>query len=345
MRLALLLLCLSFSILNASAFNLVGGISSGGGASVVCFSDPQRKVIKSVEMLDLFEAPFLYGLNIVESNLPYEVQVQEAIDKTKSMPMVYGELMKMKEHIFSSLKFLGRNVVIRNISDLGDDEPVVVPMDCELIGVGFYSKSGTLFVSDVLFNSMTETQKAGFFIHEITYAVHRALRPAPAQTNRHTSALSREFTANLFADNSSDLASFEREYSWNWYVHSMNLNSPVPVSSLLVLDKSVKENLSLIVSLTSSQVDPKDEYVVFCHSGKMTEDALIVATFKLSLNNPIVKVRVPKDCQGIGLNYSFDIMSGKVTDWSASLQDSAGNLLHHANDSNSFIIPMYLKHL
>jgi len=63
---------------------LKGGISSGGGASIVCYQD-DAKTIRSVEMLDSFEAPFIHGITIKESSVNHLTQLTSAINKNKTI--------------------------------------------------------------------------------------------------------------------------------------------------------------------------------------------------------------------------------------------------------------------
>ncbi|GEM_PF-5228137 len=284
---------------------LQGGISSGGGASIVCYED-DGKVIKSVEMLDSYEASLLYGLNLVNHSTNHLMQLESAIRKTVNYPTLFRELNMMKDHILSIRNFLPHGVVIGNVNDLGTDEPVLMPFDCKLMGVGFYSISNKLSISRTLFEKMTETQKAIFYMHEITYALSRRFSDAD------TSAEARRLTAYLFSDVDENLQPFINSFVWE----KEKFREPIFINSLPQSEVLVKFNYKACEDLISGGTDYCEEvkFDIVCHDGHK-----IVSRKKLTVSgigSSILSV-VSGYCPAIGV--AVEPLLGNTIDWSVEL--------------------------
>ena len=168
----------------------VGGISSGGGASVVC-RDINKQII-SAELLDLFEGSVRFGFDIQYSHEDPRTQLINAIDNLHDN---FKKVLvtEVASDILKHFVFLPVNVALAASNDLGDEYGVVVKEGCALEGVGFYEDDGTLKVSRSVYNAFSETDKAAFILHEAIYKIAR-------DTSGHkTSAPSRKLNALLFS--------------------------------------------------------------------------------------------------------------------------------------------------
>src|SRR5687767_7417810 len=88
MKTHLSVLALTMGLANSSFAE--GAISGGGGKAVVCRNGANE--IRSIELLDLWEARTLFGRTIQESAAPVEEQVDLLIQRLKNVTYFEAEI-------------------------------------------------------------------------------------------------------------------------------------------------------------------------------------------------------------------------------------------------------------
>jgi hypothetical protein len=181
-----------------------GNGSSGGGASVVCRDRDNR--IVSAELLDTFEAPYLYGFEVRHSNEDIDVQINNALNKLSVEPFYKALILNLIKDIKSKIQFLPEGISLNAPSDIGESDATIIREGCRLEGVGFYNKEGVLRVAPATFNHFSNTDQAAFLLHESLYFTYRVWHEQQA---RFTSEKARNLTAMFFShkiDNQSVLS-------------------------------------------------------------------------------------------------------------------------------------------
>ncbi|MES2802075.1 MAG: hypothetical protein V4654_06255 [Bdellovibrionota bacterium] len=198
------------TVISLSAF--AGAESSGGAGGIFCPTTVANQ--PRVQLLDLYEGRINEGLEIPESNVPYEEQITQALNKLSFDFSLQMDMRKTLTDLKANHKFLPAGVGIHTPSDLGTDEAVVMPTDCTMGAIGFYESSGTLKISSDAFNSLSETQKAAFWMHEAFYKLVRFYKESEAGLVDAKST--RIFVSKLFATNSTLQALVEASAPGNW---------------------------------------------------------------------------------------------------------------------------------
>lgn len=177
----------------------VGNESGGGGPGIFCPASVSTQ--PPVQLLDLYEGRHADpALVIPESNSPYEIQIQNVLQRLSFDLVLKNEFQSVLKIIRKSAKFLPSGVGINVPSDIGADAPVLVPTGCSLAAIGYYSADNVLTISSDAFNAMTETHKAAFWAHETIYKIIRDNRDEH-DTRPITSKSTRLFVAYLFSKN------------------------------------------------------------------------------------------------------------------------------------------------
>jgi hypothetical protein len=168
MKLFILTLALTF------VSQTFAGNEGGGGGAVVCRYGNE---ITSVEMLDLFEAPIIHGFKISKNNdIPFREQLKAHL-KAVYFPDAYMYLFtEVASEILSKMQFLPDGIILETPDDVGERIPRIMKEGCKLEGLGFYTEERKLLVSKVLFDHLSETDKAAFILHEVFYFLYRTNR-------------------------------------------------------------------------------------------------------------------------------------------------------------------------
>lgn len=189
--------------------SFAGNGSSGGGGSAVC-RDLSGKIVSST-LLDLYEAPYIHGLEIDLADNLYKDQVQLRLQKIKRIPFYFHLINEAVAEIYKSFNFLPIGVSLNAPLDSGENDAVLVPEGCRLEGVGFYNSNGILRVSKSTFDSFNETNKAAFILHEALYFLYRSFHPFVSPM---TSYDARKMNAMFFANKVTreEVINFFRDY-------------------------------------------------------------------------------------------------------------------------------------
>ena len=167
--------------------DLLGGISEGGGKSVVCRND-KTKAIKSAQVLDLYEAQYQWQLKIYRTNEPVDLQVRRAIAKLKVSGIFDFATLSTKE-VTESLRFLNKGDRLQEI----DDALAAVIPACPVEQLANYFNRQTVLVNSDIWKSMTNTDRAALIVHE---AIYRFDRVNGAKDSRRA----RRIVGELFSD-------------------------------------------------------------------------------------------------------------------------------------------------
>lgn len=151
-----------------------GGNASGGGAGVVCYDRPSG-AINSVELLDLYEAKKAKGR--------HALSLLESADDPKSQALAAAERISdlvdsnfTGAAIIENMKRLARNKEelgtkeepgkLNTPADLGRTRAIYLPANCEIMAIGYRQGDGSLALSSFLYDKLSPTHKAAFWVHE-----------------------------------------------------------------------------------------------------------------------------------------------------------------------------------
>jgi hypothetical protein len=183
-----LFLCFTIFIsLNAHA---LGGISGGGGKSVVCRGPDGH--IRSAEVLDLYEGRAAYGLTYTESSASADDQVMQVM-KDSGIGTAYSNpnttVVDWYRNTLSHMRILPAGTAL---VPTDDSLEVIAPKDCAIEQTVNYQSDELVLVNGEIWLALSETQKAALLIHEASYRVFRGFGETDSRRARH-------FTAYLFS--------------------------------------------------------------------------------------------------------------------------------------------------
>ncbi|MES2800943.1 MAG: hypothetical protein V4654_00495 [Bdellovibrionota bacterium] len=210
------------------------GVDSGGGAGIFCPASITNQ--PSVQLLDLYEGRINYELEIPETNVPYEEQIEQALNKLSFDFSLKADMRKTLVALKANHKFLPVGVGIYVPPDLGEGEAVVMPTGCTLGAIGYYETNGTLKISNDAFSALSETQKAAFWMHEAFYSLDRYYYIKSEKfMSVPNSKATRQFISQLFSQSATQEKLFKMSESGTWrkmtetiMSHGVESISPVP---------------------------------------------------------------------------------------------------------------------
>lgn len=205
-----LFLLLSFFVSSAQARSAEGPGIGGGGGTVVCMN-PDQVTIKSVKLVDLVESSF-YDKTVVSKgleNLPWEKQVEIVVNRISFVDPQFVDLLrdrlnrvkKQMDTAFDGTK--GTDTVFPAPPDLSSGRLPPIPLGCQVMGAAIYNDSlpleQRLNISEVLWKNLSETHKAGLFLHEAIYLTHRDIYRNLGITSLPNSSATRAFVGFIFS--------------------------------------------------------------------------------------------------------------------------------------------------
>ena len=167
-----------------------GGTELGNSGNVVACLDGR------IEVLDLYEARALYGLQL-DKNLPSDALpidlAQTELGKLRSVDPVYFQLVRAElDRIQSEIRFLPPS---NCLTPLPDGFPIVLPRSCEIRLLANYSDTlETVWIDQDLWARLGSVQQAALLLHESVYRTERVRYSA------ENSILSRKIVAHLFSN-------------------------------------------------------------------------------------------------------------------------------------------------
>lgn len=164
------LLALTSNSVSMAANEKSGGVTSGGGASIICFN--QKNQIKSAELLDLYEGRNRFNYSITNQNTSATSQIVKAITKIQD-PFYREKITEITYQIIDQVQFLPGQIVMPAPTDLGSEYLPILPAGCQIASVGFFENDGTLRISKTIYDLLKPTDKAALFLHEAVYFLLR----------------------------------------------------------------------------------------------------------------------------------------------------------------------------
>jgi hypothetical protein len=189
------------------------GNESGGAMGVVC-REPSGAV-KSVELLDLWEARKVYGRRLVSSNASVEKQVEDGLQNLKHAinPDGYAlgndcgshstgpDCVTGAEAIYLQLKWDADRFLYNgnpplpqfrrlrgvNLKLTDDSFELVTPKDCEIEQLVRYidtTYGGEVLINQDLLDEMDNTNLAALYLHEVFYAMLRSEEKSSIRVRR-----------------------------------------------------------------------------------------------------------------------------------------------------------------
>jgi len=148
-----------------------GGAVGNGGGTVVCRNADQS--IKSVELLDFFEARVVRGITIDISTFPgnWKAKAQTVIDRLGAQSMLRQKIYSLWLNSFESDRKILQGVTFNNVPDAMN---IGVPKGCEFEQAALqiiprFPGDFRYYLNDELWAAMDDNQKAGLVLHEIVY--------------------------------------------------------------------------------------------------------------------------------------------------------------------------------
>lgn len=198
-----------------------GGISDGGGNSVVCRNT--AKQITSAILLDLYEATKLHKLQLVKNDssrdyLEIALEAAKKIDSgggghdvtytsrtqingVATGPVSFGILPSMSTR---SLEILVTNIFgsFNLVSDasltpIDDYKTLLIPKNCQIEQTAIYiDETNEVHIVEEIWNALDNTNKAALLVHEAVYKNMRI--SGEDNSNRTRNAVGHAFTTEIF---------------------------------------------------------------------------------------------------------------------------------------------------
>ncbi len=167
---------------------LTGGVDGGGG-KVVVFKDEKNQITK-VQLLDLWEAEYLYGLKPVKlGNTVQEIvdngilALKNSFDARFGSSNSDGEYCEAQDCIvknlkFSSKKFFSDNSDVKRLHGIeliqtNDSFELAKPKNAEIHQIVNYRPDGKVLIDQDLLDLMDIENQAALILHEIYYSYLR----------------------------------------------------------------------------------------------------------------------------------------------------------------------------
>ena len=182
-RLKMVFFGIAFSMTPAAM--ATGGISEGGGKSVVCRN--QSGAVTKAQLLDLYEGRSFWGLHIPESNEPVNLQIDRAVAKlNKDLGATLRVVLKEVQMAIHQLGVGDKLVAIH------DSFHAIIP-PCAVDQLANFFNPSHIAVDSEIWNQLSLTGKAALMVHEALYYLEREFG---LKDSRHT----RRIVAELFSD-------------------------------------------------------------------------------------------------------------------------------------------------
>jgi len=192
---------------------------------------------------------------------------------------------------------------------------------------------------------MSETQKAIFYMHEISYTLNRKFY---TKTN---STMAREFTASTFSEVDEDIQDLSRWFIWNEFLDWGQLNRlsyEISVREALFIKKPIK-NLTLNFKYDGCQDDiliPCETITprIICHNVIYTTSMNI---FNVKGVGSTKLVIIPNSCLSVGITIRDQSTASGANgssynkSWSAELRNGA--MVVTKWSSEEVLQPIYFK--
>lgn len=175
----------------ADILPLIGADSSGGGKVVACRNSDGS--LRSVELLDLFEARALYGLG-ASSKLD-SIDDYFAVVEAKLRDIYKGARFTVSpfylvEEARSRMRLLPQGTELVNLDDA---QEIALPIGCKTEQLAVYRENALLLINSDLWSALDARNQAALFVHEAIYQIDR-------YSEAENSIYARKVTGHLFSD-------------------------------------------------------------------------------------------------------------------------------------------------
>lgn len=177
-----------FMVFSAHGFS---GEKGNGGVSVVCRNDAQ--IITSAELLDIYEGRILYKRQYVVDLNDTEELLQMALQRISKFEEFHTRLIREIKAVKKGLIFVSAE---NELEATEDAFPPVKKKNCRYEQLANYRSSDEVIVSQEIYDSLDNVNKAALILHEAIYSLRRK------SVGDNTSTTSRKFVAHLMAANS-----------------------------------------------------------------------------------------------------------------------------------------------
>lgn len=186
------LAALTPTLSRAEILSFVGADSSGGGKVVAC-RNPEGS-LRSVELLDLFEARALYGLEPAAERASVEDYLAEAKLKLEGIFKDAHNIMNPYVVIAdarSQMRLLPEGTKLKPLDDANE---IALPNGCNPEQLAVYRDNALLLVDRELWDALDARNKAALFVHEGIYRWDRE-----TGEGAQNSIYARKITGHLFS--------------------------------------------------------------------------------------------------------------------------------------------------
>lgn len=284
-----------------------GTESSGGGAGIFCPASVSGQ--PAVQLLDLYEGKIMEGYTFTDSADPYLSQLTATLELFRFDFSLFIDFKKTLTAIQGNIRFLPPGVSIHVPSDMGGQYAVPVPTGCTLGAIGFYQADGKLVISTDAFQSLSETQKAAFFAHEVLYKMQRTQRGS-----LNGSVDTRRLVANVFSDQKTPISleelsrpmhfsDFDDYGSWSPVLGKESFLMGRGQNQAILVD-SKPERFKVRFLNSKKYADYVSFYCKKGGDGKRRIDLRIPDD--APLNDRSVELPIPSDCAGLTIYASSD---------------------------------------
>ncbi len=168
-----------------------GVVNGGGGKGVLC------KNSNAIEVLDLYEAKFVYGLELENSRGSYDADLRFALERvTKHLhwsstgPGDIEEAIAYAKKLFQdTVTFIPAGSRLKVTKD--SYEPIVAE-GCDVVQVAFYYNEEKILIDKDYWDRLSSLNQVALFIHEILYKMDRDYGATDSRE-------SRKFVGRLFS--------------------------------------------------------------------------------------------------------------------------------------------------
>ena len=274
----------------------------GGGSAIVC-RDSSNEIIRA-ELLDIFEGQKRFGMTIptYTTNNP-DQQVRTALTKLSSKPGLASYVVKIYSDVYAHRVFLPGDIALQTSNDLGTDYTVSIIDGCHLEQIGYYESDGTLRIATNVYNHLSSTAQAGFWLHETLYRLTRTLAGASDSAEARklvaellaTSVTSQQVTADVAgAFKESDTQIFVPLHPVAGAKFSVLLDTVEGYTNVITVVRTDGSKSEIRIWASPSEKnefdgdDVQDIYVTIDEEALPEKTSNIVNNFKISYNNQVI---------------------------------------------------------
>lgn len=163
-----------------------GGFETHGGSAVVCKNTDGT--LKSVKLLDSYEAKIRYGLTLFPEDISGEELLARVDETLTPFPFLLTRIKELIPHFYRMMLPVPDGHTFTRIEDIN---PIVMEDGCTIEQLAVYDEvQNVLLYRESLFNKMCRRDQEALFLHEAIFAIARSDRNVTNSTSaRHLTAM------------------------------------------------------------------------------------------------------------------------------------------------------------